>query len=484
MSSTIQDPPKTSRSPGLGLLMTAIILGGIMPIMDSTIVSIGLKTLIGAFSTTASTIQWVTTGYLLAMAVTVPVVGWAQARFGARTLWLVGLVAFTTGSVLCSLSWSIGSLIAFRAVQGLASGILFPLMQTLGIQEARRRGITEIGGVMATISLPIAAGPILGPVLGGIVLNWLSWHWLFLINVPIGIAAIVVGLAALHDERPATGPHPPLDVVGFFFISAGLAGLLLGLTNIAREDGVRHPDVIVPLVAGACLLVLFVAWPPTRDPRRALIDISLLRYRSVASASGALFMVGAAMYAAQFLLPLFWQDLRGQSVLRAALLLVPQGVGSLLSRVFAGKLTDRFGGRAVALTGFLLTALTTLPFCFATTATGNLTLSALLFLRGLALGVLLIPVMTVAYLDIDDSAVPHASSLTRVAQQVGTCAGTAVAAVVLESAATGHHLGAEQSFHWAFASAVAMTLLGAIGSLWLPGHRTAQVETAQVEQEA
>lgn len=463
----------SSHLTGMGLMLTAIILGGIMPVMDSTIVSIGLQTLIGAFHTTASTIQWVTTSYLLAMAVAVPVVGWAQSRFGGRPLWLGGIAAFTAGSILCSLSWSVGALIAFRALQGFAAGLLMPLMQTLGMQEARRQGITRLGNLMSTLSLPIAIGPILGPVLGGAVLNWASWHWLFLINVPIGIAALLVALPAFHDERPDPGERGSLDVVGFLSVSGGLATLLLGLTNIAREDGIAHPDVLIPLVIGVVLLVFFVAWPRSHDPKRTLIDITLLRVHSVASASSALFLVGAAMYAGQFLLPLYWQDLRGQSVLNAALLLVPQGVGSLLSRIVAGKITDRFGGRTIAVLGFLLTAATTLPFCLAGTDTGNLTLSAILFLRGLALGVLFIPVMTVAYLDIDGPSIPHASILTRVSQQVGASVGTAVAAVVLESSVRSHQLSAEQSFHAAFTATVVITLLGAVLSLWLPGRTAA-----------
>ncbi|MFZ2624710.1 MAG: MDR family MFS transporter [Propionibacterium sp.] len=472
MSSQPPDHASTHLS-GMGLMLTAIILGGIMPVMDSTIVSIGLQTLIASFHTTAATIQWVTTSYLLAMAVAVPVVGWAQARFGGRPLWIAGIATFTAGSILCSLAWSVGALIAFRAPQGFAAGLLMPLMQTLGMQEAKRQGITTLGSLMSTLSLPIAIGPILGPVLGGAVLNWASWHWLFLINVPIGVVALIVAIPAFHDERPDPGQRSSLDVVGFLSVSGGLATLLLGLTNIAREDGLAHPDVLVPLATGVALLIFFVAWPRSHDPRRTLIDITLLRVRSVVSASSALFLVGAALYAGQFLLPLYWQDLRGQSVLDAALLLVPQGVGSLLSRIVAGRLTDRFGGRTIAVLGFLLTAATTLPFCFAGTQTGNLSLSGILFLRGLALGVLFIPVMTVAYLDIDGPSIPHASILTRVSQQVGASVGTAVAAVVLESSVRSHQLSAEQSFHAAFTATVVITLLGAVLSLWLPGRTAA-----------
>ncbi|WP_161971486.1 MFS transporter [Acidipropionibacterium jensenii] len=227
---------RSATTTGLGPLVTAIILGGMMPVMDSTIVSIGLHTLMETFTTTASTIQWVTTSYLLALTVAVPVVGWAQLRFGSRRLWLFGLLTFVIGSALCSLAWDPVSLIAFRAVQGFAAGILMPLMQTMAVQEAKRQGIEELGGLVATLSLPIAAGPILGPVLGGLVLNWMSWHWLFLINVPIGIAAIVVAVAVLPGDStvPSTGRRG-LDVVGLLSVAGGLAGLLLGFTGSSES---------------------------------------------------------------------------------------------------------------------------------------------------------------------------------------------------------------------------------------------------------
>src|ERR1700761_8384452 len=178
-------PPATKRA------LTALIIGGMAAVLDTTIVSIALHTLVGALHSTVSQIQWVSTGYLLALGVVIPVVGWAQARFGGKRLWMAALAVFVTGSALCSLAWNADSLIAFRVVQGAGAGMIFPRMMSLAMRAARAvPGGGSLGRVTATVSLPIAAGPILGPVLGGVILNWLSWRWLFLVNVPV----IAVGL--------------------------------------------------------------------------------------------------------------------------------------------------------------------------------------------------------------------------------------------------------------------------------------------------
>src|ERR1700742_818801 len=190
-------PPETKR------VLTALIIGAVAAVLDTTIVSIALHTLVGALHSTVSQIQWVSTGYLLALGVVIPGGGWAQARLGGRRLWLAALPIFVTGSVLCSLAWTADSMIAFRVVQGAGAGAIFPLMMTLAMRAARTVG-GPLGRVTATVSLPIALGPILGPVLGGVILNSLSWRWLFLINVPI----CAVGLFLAWRWLPADAPAP------------------------------------------------------------------------------------------------------------------------------------------------------------------------------------------------------------------------------------------------------------------------------------
>ena len=444
--------------------------------LDTTIVSIALNSLVHALHSSVAEIQWVSTGYLLALGVVIPVVGWGQARFGGKRLWMAALTLFVAGSALCATAWNAESLIAFRVLQGVGAGMIFPLMQTLAMQTARAAqggSSSSSGRVVATVSLPIAAGPILGPVLGGVILNWLDWRWLFLVNVPVCAVGLYLAWRFLPADAPAApGTRSRLDLPGLLLIAPGLAGILFGLSNVGKSGGLGRVDVQVPLIAGLVLLIAFVAWTLRRAGGSALIDVRLLRVRSVGASSAVLFLAGACTYAAMFLLPLYWQELRGFSVLEAALLLIPQGVGSLLTRTMAGRLTDRIGGRAVAVAGFVLIALATVPFALAGPGTNQWWLGAVLLVRGLGLGAVLIPVMTVAFVDLDPGEMPHASMLTRISQQVGGSFGVAVGAVVLQSVLAGGH-SAAHAFGQAFWWTIGFTAVAALASFLLPGRRPA-----------
>jgi EmrB/QacA subfamily drug resistance transporter len=367
--------------------------------------------------------------------------------------------------------------------------MLFPLMMTLAMRAARSVG-GPLGRVTATVSLPIALGPILGPVLGGVILNWLSWRWLFLINVPICAIGLYLAWRWLPADRPvfassgAAAARPRFDLVGLLLVAPGMVGVLLGLSNVSTDGGFGHRAVLLPLIVGLVLVAAFAAWAlyrtstgrtsVTRAAGSALVNVRLLRVRSVGVSSAALFLTGACMYGAMFLLPLFYQELRGFDVLDAALLLIPQGVGSLLTRTVAGRLTDRIGARAVGVAGFALTALATVPFAFAGPGTGEWWLVVVQLVRGLGLGLVLIPVMTVAFTDIDSDDMPDASMITRISQQVGGSFGVAIAAVVLESvAASSHSLtrGFDQAFWWT----VGFTVVAALASFFLPGRRAPEV---------
>jgi EmrB/QacA subfamily drug resistance transporter len=465
-------PPETKRA------LTALIIGAVAAVLDTTIVSIALRTLVGALHSTVSQIQWVSTGYLLALGVVIPVVGWAQARFGGKRLWMAALIIFVAGSALCSVAWNADSLIAFRVLQGAGAGMIFPLLMTLAMRAARSvpGGTSSLGRVTATVSLPIAVGPILGPVLGGVILNWFSWRWLFLINVPVCAVGLYLAWRALPADAPAgAGSRPRFDLTGLLLVAPGVVGVLLGLSNVSTDGGFGHREVLLPLIIGLVLLAAFAAWAVRRTSAGrgagpALVNVRLLRVRSVAASSAALFLTGACMYSAMFLLPLYYQELRGFSVLDAALVLIPQGVGSLLTRTVTGRLTDRIGGRAVAVAGFVLVALATVPFAFADPGTSEWWLGAVLLVRGLGLGVVLIPVMTVAFVDIDERDVPDASMITRISQQVGGSFGVAIGAVVLESAVAGGHT-LTHAFGQAFWWTTGFTVLAMLASFFLPGRR-------------
>ncbi|BCJ56271.1 MFS transporter [Actinoplanes sp. NBRC 14428] len=460
----------------------ALIIGGLAPIFDSTIVAIALRDLTTDLHAPVDEIQWVTTAYLLALAVAVPLAGWAQARLGGKRLWLLALTVFLAGSVLCACAWDAPSLIAFRVVQGLGGGLMLPLMQSLVVQAAGGR---SLGRVVALVSLPVALGPILGPVLGGVILHNLTWPWLFLVNVPLCLAGLAVAARMLPaDPRPgAPGPRgrARLDVTGLLLLAPGLAAVLLGLSNVAKGGGAGRADVLVPAVAGILLLAGFTGYALRRGDR-AIVDVRLLAAGSLRSATTMLAFSGAVLYGAMLLLPLFLQEDRGLSVLDAALFLIPQGVGSLVLRTLAGKLTDAIGARWVAAGGFTVVALGTLPFAFADAGTGTLWLATVLFVRGLGLGAVLIPVMTVAYLGLDHDRIPQASMITRIAQQLGGSFGTAIMAVVLSGARNGSNPdGAFRAAFWV-ATAICVAAIGL--SFLLPARPPAPDQPRPEKKEA
>ena len=448
-------------------IVTALVLiaGGMAVIFDGTIVSIALHTLAADLNVPVSTIQWVTTGYLLALGVTIPVVGWAQARIGGKRLWMIGLGIFLAASILCSVAWDAPSLIAFRVIQGIGGGIMMPLMATLAIQQVP--GAVSLGRLMALVSLPAALGPILGPTIGGLILNVADWRWLFWVNVPFCLIGLVLAWRFLPNDPP-TG-RARLDLVGLLLISPGLVGILYGLSNVHQDGGFGRTDVFVPLAVGALLVIGFVLWA-VRRPATALVDVALLRRRTVAASSAVLFLSGASLYGAMLLLPLYFQVVEGKDALTAGLLLIPQGVGALLSRTVAGNLTDTIGARVVAIGGFVVMGAATVPFALADSGTSMWWLMAVLLLRGFGMGAVMIPVMSVGFVGLERAEVAHASIITRLAQQVGGAFGTAVLAVILESATstgTGPS-GLTHGFHAAFWWAVGFTLLAVVVCFALP----------------
>lgn len=459
---------RPSSPQGMGRELAVIVAGALMPGTDTTIVSIGVTALMEAFGVTEAAVQWVSTAYLLALAVAIPLTGWADERFGGSRCWHAGLWLFLVGSLFCALAPTLPVLVAARAVQGFAAGMLITLMTSLPVEMARARGIVAVGSIMSTVMLPLSLGPILGPVLGGLILSVASWHWLFVINVPVLVVALVLahrwmGLVA------GRGGDRPFDAVGFVLVAVGIVALLLAFTGVSQGGAVASAEVLVPLVLGVAALAGFCALPSTRDSSRALIDIGLMHVRSVSAASAAMFCAGCVLYSAQFLLPLFWQELLGRTVLEAALLLIPQGVGALMSRSLAGRLTDRRGGRAVSFVGFVAVAVTTAPFLVFDASAPVPALEALLLVRGLAVGALIVPITSASYTGVTSAEVPRTAVIIRVFQQVGGSFGTAAAAAAL-AAATGVASSAALAgaFHVAFGLVVAFAVIGALAALLFP----------------
>ncbi len=451
-----------------------LVVGFLAVIFDTTIVSVALHTLATQLHASVPTIQWVTTGYLLALAIAVPLSTWGLRRFGGKRLWLAALTVFLIGSIGSSLAWNVGSLIAWRVVQGAGGGIMFPLLTTLIMQAAGGRAL---GRTVTIIALPALLGPILGPLIGGAILTHLSWRFMFWVNVPFCAAGLILAARFMPADKPGPGtPRPRLDLAGLALLAPGVAAVILGLSNAGSADGFAHPDVIIPLAIGVALTAAFTAHALrlARRHGQPLVDVRVLARRPVASASAVLFFSGFSLYGAMLLLPLYYQEVRGVSPLTAGIMLVPQVVGAVLSRGLAGRLTDKIGARPVAVAGFLIVAASTVPFALAGPHTSAWLLALCLVIRGFGLGAVTIPVMAVAFLGLDKQQIAHSSVVTRIAQQLGGSFGTAVLAVVLSGAITARHGNLATGFDIAFWWATGFSALAVLLSLWLPGgsHRT------------
>jgi EmrB/QacA subfamily drug resistance transporter len=409
------------------VIASVVVVGAIMTILDTTIVNVALDRLTVELHATVDSVQWVTTGYMLALAVVIPLTGWASERFGARAVWLTSVALFVAGSVLCGAAWSLESLIAFRVLQGIGGGMVMPVGMILMAQAA---GPQRVGRVMSIIGVPMLLAPVLGPVIGGLIVDNLSWRWIFFVNVPVGLLGIALGLRWLPRGRASDHPGR-LDWLGLALLSPGLGLFVFGLSEVSMHGGLGATGAWLPLVAGALLIAAFARH--ALRARRPLIDVRLFREPTFSSAAATTFLVALAMFGSLLLLPLFFQVARGESALHAGLLLAPQGLGAALTMPSAGALADRIGGGRVALAGIALMTVATVPLALIGPGTSLGVIEAALFVRGMALGATFMPAMAAAYATLEPAAVPRATSALNVIQRVGGSIGTAILAVVLSS---------------------------------------------------
>jgi EmrB/QacA subfamily drug resistance transporter len=414
-------------SPELRRISTVVVLGSIMSILDTTIVAVALDTLGKDFHVPVSTIQWVTTGYLLALAVVIPVTGWAVDRYGAKPMWMMSVGLFIIGSSLCGLAWSANSLIVFRVLQGIGGGMILPIGQSV---LARAAGPQRMGRVMGVIGVPTVMGPVLGPVLGGLIVSNFSWRWIFYINVPIGIVTLLLSSRILSRTDDSEKVRTSFDTLGFCLLSPGLAALVYSLSEVGITGSFTSVPVLISFVLGLGLMIGFVVH--ALRIKYPLLDLRLFKNRHFTIANICIFVLGATLYGAMFLLPLYYQIARGQSALAAGLLMAPQGIGAACVMRLSGSITDRVGPRRVVPAGILLMAAATIPFAFVTTSTSEVLLGGTLFLRGIGLGLSMMPIMAAAYFDLSNADVPRASTTLNIVRQIGGSVATALFAVVLQ----------------------------------------------------
>ncbi|CAN5366521.1 MDR family MFS transporter [soil metagenome] len=443
----------------LRLLSAVLLLGASASILDTTIVNVALDHLRTTFGSSVDTTQWLVTGYLLALAAVIPLTGWAAERYGARRAWMTAVGLFLAGSLACGLAWSLPSLIAFRVLQGLGGGMILPLSMTILTQAS---GPTRVGRAMATIAFPAQLAPILGPVIGGGIVDSVSWRWLFFVNVPI--CALALLLAPKFLPTQSGDSRNRLDTVGMSLLTPGLVALAYGISQTG--GGFMRSVVLGPIGLALCLLCAFGVY--SLHARRPLIDVRLFARRSFGLSSALTFLGGFSMFAGMLLTPLFYQAVRGESTLSTGVQMIPMGVGTMLFILVMGKLSTRIDTRYVVFGGVLLSMLGTVPFALADASSSGLLLLLAQFIRGIGLGASTVPVMTLAFTGLSHAEVPRASAAFSIVQRIGAPFGTAVIAVLLQhfvarAASTGTSLaGAYDAAFWCVFAVSAAPLMLAV----------------------
>ncbi|MFL4498298.1 MDR family MFS transporter [Weissella sp. MSCH1] len=456
------DEKKTTALPKHVVNMAwVLVLGALAPMLDATMVNIAVNDLARDFGASLSTIQWVITGYVLATAVAVPFAGWLVNRFSGKWVFLAAEIAFGVFSLASALAWNIDSLIVFRLFQGAAAGMLTPLLTTLLVDLA---GSAAMGRLMAVVGLPIMLGPILGPVIGGIVLEYASWRWIFYINVPIVILATIL-IAWKLPTFEAKNRQARFDVVGVTLLAAISSTIIYGIVQASTKGDFTNATTVAYVLAGIALMVVYGVYAYFRG-EQAILPIRLFTRKNFTAAMVGMVVGGVATNGAMLLLPLFFQNLRGDSVIVAGLSLIPQGVGMLVARPIVGKLIDRIGARYVTIVSLAITLVGTIPFAYFDGKTAFWLVAVILFVRGIGAGGILAPLMTDAFVGGDKRDSGAISVASRTFQNIGGAFGSAVIATIVAGYMT-THTSVAAGYQTGFAWTAGLSLLIIIPAMFL-----------------
>ncbi len=408
-------------------VLISVMIGTFMAVLDMTIVSVGLPKMMATFGVGVDRIEWVLTGYLLIFAVVLPSSGWIADHFGYKKTYFFGLLLFTVGSLLCSLSWDENILILFRLIQGAGAGFVVPVGMAIVTEEFPPE---KLGIALGFWGIAAAASVSLGPLVGGYLIDKFSWHTIFDVNVPIG----VIGLAAtwiIQREHKAKIPHK-FDIVGFISMALALTSLLLALSegNSAWNTGGWTSTFILYSfgISAFSFIIFFVAEANVKYP---IVELSLFKNFNFGMTNFIMFVFGIAFFGNAFLLPIYLQNSLGYTALQAGLVFLPVGIAQVVISPIAGKLTDRINAKLPAMFGILLLAISLYLMSFFSLQTEHSQIMLPLYIRGFALGFIFIPLSAIALIDIPKAKLAQATGLFNTTRQIGGSLGIAFLGTLL-----------------------------------------------------
>lgn len=423
-----------SRVPYKWIVLIVVIFGSFMSILDQTVINNALPRLLSAFQVDLGSVQWVITAYTLTQGVVTPTTAFFANRLGTKRFYILALVFFTLGSALCGLAWNLTALIVFRVIQAIGGATLFPLAITLLFSEFPPN---ERGLAAGVLSISALMAPAIGPTLGGYLVTYANWPLIFYINVPVGIAAIILALVLLR-ERPAEG-RQRFDLPGFVLVASGLAAVLYALSN-ASSSGWGSPSVFGTLLGGLCLLAAFavVELRAAHGGKQPLVELHLFANGPFLSSNIVNALVSFGFFGSLILLPIYLQNLRGLTAFQAGLFTLPLTFAAVLAAIVGGRIVDRIGPRVMLFPGVALMGLSTWQLAQIQLTTSYVWLVLLFALRGLGLGCLVQTLTVAALSKVPPRQFTQASSLNTVIRFVFTSLGIAVLATLVQSRAAAH----------------------------------------------
>ena len=464
--------------PAVWRIASVVLLGPLLTSLDSTIVSVSLDTLRRELGSPLTTIQWVTTAYLLSLALVLPLSGWLVDRIGAKRVYLGCFVVFTLTSLLCGTATSAGMLIAFRVLQGVSGGLLAPMAQMMAARIAGK----HVAKVMAFIATPVMVGPILGPSLAGFIAQHASWRWIFFINLPVGIVATIAAWRVLPADRDTLAPRS-FDILGFVLLSPALVMMMHGLESTGTGE-TGSVFGVVELGLGIVLLLAFLRHS-LRHGKAALVDVQLFRKVSFRAAALTQFFSNAIIYGGQLVIPLLLLTGAGYGMGKAGVVLAFAGIGMVIAYPTVGRATGTFGPRRTSATGAVVALVFTLPFAFVSIGSLSTPLICfLLFARGVGLGSINIPSIAAAYTGIPHGDIPVATTAINIVQRLGGPVATTVLALVLHAALASTAGDTSRAFLWTMRLLAFIHVLPVVSALHLPRSVSGPAPTAATAAEA
>lgn len=441
--------------------------------LDSTVLATALPEIARSLGESPLHLNLAITSYLLSLAIFIPVSGWIADRFGARRVFCAAIVVFTLASISCGFADSFWGLVLSRVVQGLGGAMMVPVGRLVLLRSVSK---SELVGALALVTIPALIGPIIGPPLGGFITTYLSWRWIFWINVPIGVVGIALALTLIENLREEN--VPPFDWRGFALVGAGLAGVMMGFETIGR-DLLPAPAVAALIAAGVAALVLYVVH--ARRRAHPVLDLALLSTQTFRTAvlGGFLFRVGVG--AIPFLLPLLLQVGFGMNPLQSGLLTFSAAVGAITMKFSAKRILRRFGFRTVLVVNALVSAASIAACALFETATPAAAIFAVLLIGGFFRSLEFTSINALAYSDVTRERMSRATSFASVGQQLSLSVGVGLGPLILHVVVglRGGTQAAAGDFAPAFLIVASISALAALVFWRLPADAGAEVSGRQ-----